>query len=186
MHRKASQGTVGEIPGACPSTRECWWRLTDFLPLFLFQLLMEELSRKKSTLFHLSLKKNNSTNQLKIEKAAQNWKGSSRGAIPAGNTLTPGQGKSGSCADRRSGIRSSDTLQPSQNKSRTWQAQHCPFSLSSAWWYLKDSQWTTLFLSLITARQILLPKIPDYTITATSVLLNEDLVTKPRSLLELV
>lgn len=39
--------------------------------LFLLQLLMEVFSRKENTLFNLSLKKNNSTNQLKIEKAAQ-------------------------------------------------------------------------------------------------------------------
>lgn len=46
---------------------------SDFLEegSFLFQFLMEEVSRKKSTIFSLSLKENNSTKQLKIEKAAQ-------------------------------------------------------------------------------------------------------------------
>lgn len=106
-----------------------------------------------------------------FDQPAQNWKGSSTGAIPAGNTLTPGQGKGGACADRRSGISSSDTalilLTPSQNRIRTCQAQHCPFLLSSAsghWRTLNEQLYSSQ--GLVTARQILVPKISDPTTCA--------------------
>lgn len=140
MHRTASQGTAWEIPGACLSTIECWWTLQWFPwgRLFFSSNYRWRCSAERKTPFQSVFEKE------QFNQPAQNWKGSSTGAIPAGNTLTPGQGKGGSCTDRRSGISSSDTalilLTPSQNRIRTCQAQHCPRTL-------KDSVWTALFLS---------------------------------------
>lgn len=177
MHRTASQGTAWEIPGACLSTTECWWTLQWFPwgRLFFSSNYRWRCSAERKTPFQSVFEKE------QFNQPAQNWKGSSTGAIPAGNTLTPGQGKGGSCTDRRSGISSwycSDTLDTVSKQDQDLPSPALP----------QDTEGLCMN-SFIPLKVLSLPGkfyCPKYLIPP-SVLLKEGLVTKPHySLLELL